>query len=234
MSILEVISGERVCKLNFSLPFPENSKIQWKTFSSGRILHLLFWPVFVIRYLLVENLNPAAVYHPVYCPVDDFIPFLEGFILPYILWYICIVGVHLWLFFRDDPVFVQYSRYLIVSMGISTAIYFLYPTCQNLRPETFPRDNLLTDGVRILYQLDTSTNVCPSEHVIGSIGFFLGIWYATGSGTKRRVVWATAAVLTAAATVFLKQHSVVDVIAAIPVCIAAWAVSFAGKGSRGK
>lgn len=188
--------------------------------------YLLFWPVFGLRYLLLEHFNPAAVYHPVHCVLDDKIPFLEGFIIPYGLWYICLIGVHLWLFARNDPAFRQYSRYLILSMSISTAIFLLYPTCQNLRPELFPRDNLLADAVQCLYRMDTNTNVCPSEHVIGSVGFFLAVCYSRGAATKRTIPAAVMAFLTAAATVFLKQHSVVDVIAAIPVCTVGWIAGF--------
>ena len=190
-------------------------------------LYLLFWPVFCFRYLLLEVYHPASVFHPVHCMLDDRIPFLEWFVIPYFFWHACILGMHLWLYWENDPAFRGYSRYLILSMAISTAVFLLYPTCQNLRPAVFPRDNLLTDLVSALYRMDTSTNVCPSEHVIGSAGFFLAVVY---SGRGRSVGWlaaaAPAAVLTASATVFLKQHSVVDVAAAVPVCLVGWYFSF--------
>ena len=133
-------------------------------------VYFLFWPVFVLRYLLVENWNPAAVYHPVRCATDDRIPFLELFLIPYVLWYVCLVGVHIWLYRRQDPGFRMYTRYLMITMSISTAVFFLYPTCQELRPGVFPRDNVLTDAVKLLYRMDTNTNVCPSLHVAYSIG----------------------------------------------------------------
>lgn len=190
-------------------------------------LYLLFWPVFGLRYLLIENCHPARQFHPVHCALDDRIPFLEAFIIPYVVWYLCIIGMHLWLFLRDDPAFRQYSRYLVVSMSISTLTFLLYPTCQNLRPETFPRDNVLTDAVGLLYRMDTCTNVCPSEHVIGSAGFFLAALYSREGRRPGRIALAAAtAFLTAIATVFLKQHSMVDVIAAIPVCAVGWFAAF--------
>lgn len=193
--------------------------------------YLLFWPVFGLRYLLMETYNPAAVYHPVHCPLDDSIPFLEGFLIPYFLWYFCMIGIHFWLYLRRDPAYRQYSRYLMVSMGISTAVFLLYPTCQELRPRMFPRDNILTDLVQILYRLDTNTNVCPSEHVIGSVGFFLAASYS--ADLRRALTWiGPLALLTAAATVFLKQHSVLDVLAAIPVCGIGWYAGFYRKPPR--
>ena len=190
--------------------------------------YLLFWPIFCLRYLLIETCHPAAYYHPVHCILDDRIPFMEGFLIPYFLWYFCIMGIHLWLYLRGDPAFRQYSRYLMVSMSISTAAFLLYPTCQNLRPQVFPRDNGLTELIQLLYRMDTSTNVCPSEHVIGSIGFFLAAAY---SADLRHFLPGIGllAFLTASATVFLKQHSLVDVLAAVPVCMAAWYIGFCRK-----
>lgn len=188
--------------------------------------YFLFWPVFVLRYLLVENWNPAALYHPVRCAADDRIPFLELFLIPYVLWYICLAGVHIWLYRRRDPSFRMYTWYLMITMSISTAVFLLYPTCQELRLEVFPRDNLLTDAVKLLYRMDTNTNVCPSEHVIGSAGFFLAVCYAEGVGCRQKRLAAVAAILTGSATVFLKQHSLVDVLAALPVCVIGWFAAF--------
>lgn len=189
--------------------------------------YLLFWPVFGLRYLLLENVHPARYYHPVHCWLDDQIPFLEVFMIPYAAWYLCIMGIHLWLLIRNDPAYISYSRYLIVSMSISTAVFLLYPTCQNLRPRQFPRDNALTKIVGLLYRMDTSTNVCPSEHVIGSVGFFLAARYSQrGKDIKWTVAAAVTACLTALATVFLKQHSVIDLIAALPVCVVGWLAAF--------
>lgn len=189
--------------------------------------YLLFWPAFGLRYLLVEYCVPVDFYHSVHCALDDRIPFLEIFIIPYLFWHISIIGMHLWLYFHDSTVYRQYTRYLMVSMGISTAAFILYPTCQNLRPEVFPRDNLLTDAVRFLYRVDTNTNVCPSEHVIGSVGFLLAACHSEKLRVpKKRGLFTVAAVLTAVATVFLKQHSLVDVAMALPVCAAGWFVGF--------
>ena len=87
-------------------------------------------------------------------------------------------------------------------------------------------DILLTDAVKLLYRMDTNTNVCPSEHVIGSAGFFLAVCYAEGVGCRQKRLAAVAAILTGSATVFLKQHSLVDVLTALPVCVIGWFAAF--------
>lgn len=195
-------------------------------------LYLIFWPVFVLRYLIIENLTLTSGFHEVYTPLDDLIPFCEWFVIPYVLWYVCIVGTHLFLLIHDRAAFRAYSEYLIVSVAISTLIFWFFPTCQNLRPEQFPRENGLTTLVRLVYTMDTNTNVCPSEHVIISVGFFLAA--ASCPKLERPVcltMFGAAACLTGIATVFIKQHSLVDVAVAIPVSIAAAYISF-GKKER--
>lgn len=189
-------------------------------------LYFLFWPVWLLRYLIVERFHPAEVYHPVWCPLDDKIPFQEVFLIPYVLWYFCIIGVHLWLFLRNDPAYRWYSRYLIFTMVISTVVFLLYPSCQNLRLTEFPRKNPLTAAVDLLYRMDTNTNVCPSEHVIGAFGFFMAVLHMGIEKPVWIVLAGVGAFLSAVSTVFLKQHSVVDVVVALLVCTVAMIFSF--------
>ena len=186
-----------------------------------QLRYFLLWPVIGLRYILLERFLIPAQYFEVSCPLDALIPFCEGFLFPYVIWYFFLIGVHVYTCFYDPAVFRWYTRFLIAAFSISTFIFLVFPTCQNLRPAEFPRDNLLTDGVRLLYAADTPTNVCPSEHVIGSIAAFL----AVRKSIKRPwavVLFGILAFFTGIATVFLKQHSAVDVLSAIPVCILAW------------
>ena len=72
------------------------------------------------------------------------------------------------------------------------------------------------------YQFDTNTNVCPSIHVMGALAVLCTAWHCKG---LQRPAWkaafAVTALLICLSTVFLKQHSVVDVIMALPSCILA-------------
>lgn len=204
------------------------SKINQKEYR--HIWYLLFWPIYGIRYILIERFFIPEQYYEVYCPLDDLIPFNEIFLIPYVIWYVLIIGMHLYTFFNDVESFKRYSRYMLVAFSISTLTFILFPTCQNLRPAGFPRDNLLTDIVQLLYQIDTSTNVCPSEHVIGSIAAFLAA-INTKSLKKPGIiaVLAVTAFFTSIATVFLKQHSMVDVFAALPVCAVALLICYGNE-----
>lgn len=189
--------------------------------------YLLFWPIYICRYLIIENLNPAAVYYPVWCPLDDRIPFCEGFLLPYCLWYVFIAGMHLYTALYDVDSYKRYSRFLIISMSISTVIFLVFPTCQDLRPAEFPRDNILTDIVGLLYSIDTNTNVFPSEHAIGALAVLAAAIHTKSLRSPGKLtVIAILAVLICLSTAFLKQHSMLDVAAAQPICAFAYWICY--------
>lgn len=79
-------------------------------------------------------------------------------------------------FFVDVPAFRRMMYFVIVTYTITVLIYLFFPTCQNLRPEAFVRNNLLTRFIELFYSFDTNTNVCPSLHVIGSVAAMFGLW----------------------------------------------------------
>ena len=194
---------------------------------------LLFWPIYILRYLILENANPAAVYHPIWCPLDDVIPFQEGFLIFYALWYFFIVGMHLYTLLYDVESFKRYSKFLFFSMTVSTVIFLVYPSCQNLRPAEFPRDNLLTRIVGLLYSIDTNTNVFPSEHAIGSLAVLAAAIHTKSLRSPGKLTVITAlAVLISLSTVFLKQHSILDVAAAIPICLLAYWICYRKRETK--
>ena len=191
---------------------------------------LSFWPLYICRYLLMENLNPASVYHPIHCALDDLIPFQEGFLIFYAMWYVFIAGMHLYTLLYDVDSFKRYSKFLFIATSISTVIFLVYPSCQNLRPAEFPRDNVLTRIVGLLYAIDTNTNVFPSEHAIGSLAVLAAAIHTKSLRSPGKLtVIALLAVLISLSTVFLKQHSLLDVLAALPICAFAYWTCYGRK-----
>ena len=188
---------------------------------------LLYWPVFMLFFLYVERLSSTAVYRPVHCALDDLIPFCEFFLIPYLFWFVYLIGMHVYALLYDIDAFRLLMRFVIVSYSLSMTIYLLFPTCQELRPTEFLRDNSFTRFLHYFYQFDTNTNVCPSLHVVGSVAVWLTsrkIQRFQTAGWK--FAFGMAAVLICISTVFLKQHSVLDVLAAVPICLIAYSVSF--------
>ena len=202
--------------------FRDLTKPQYRHF-----LFLLFWPVYYLRYFIVEAVNPtSAGCYVMHCALDDLIPLCEYFLIPYALWMVFMVGMHLFTLIYDVETGKKYSKFLIIAFSVSTLTFLIFPTCQNLRPESFERSNLFTWILGIMYQVDTNTNVCPSEHVIGALAVLAAAANCKFRTPGRTTVMAVTMLIVIASTVFLKQHSVLDIVAALPVCLVAYLVTF--------
>ena len=192
-----------------------------------RHLKLLWaWPVYFAMYFLTENLIPPERLHTVHCALDDIIPFNEVFVIPYVFWYLLVAFTLLWFALYNVDGFRKLMTFLIVTQVVAVAIYILWPSQQLLRPEVFPRQNLLSRIVGFLYAFDTNTGVCPSLHVAYSLGI-ASVWLKECSASAGwKVFVVVAVILICLSTAFIKQHSVVDFFAAIPVCMLAEYIAF--------
>lgn len=208
----------------------EYRQFRWSKLNDESFRHLkllLFWPIYGIFFYFVEKLYMPARYYPMHCALDDLIPFCELFLIPYLAWFLCIAGMLLYTLLYDIRAFRRFMHFIILTYSVTIVIYLIFPTCQQLRPAAFPRDNLLTQMVGNFYSFDTNTNVCPSIHVLGALGVMFAGWDARRLRKPLwRVVFAATAVLICLSTVFLKQHSVIDVLAAMPLALIAYAVCY--------
>ena len=175
------------------------------------------WIGYFILYFLTENLIPVERCTPIHSPLDDLIPFCEGFVVFYVSWYALIVVCLLIFMLYDVQSFRDLSGFIIITQVVAMIIYILWPSRQDLRPLVFERHNFFTWFLGIIYGFDTSTGVCPSLHVAYSIGIG-SVWLkkkdASPVWKAILVVWL---VLICASVVFVKQHSIVDVFAALPL-----------------
>lgn len=187
---------------------------------------LLFWVVYLSSFFFLER-GVETVYAPIYSFIDDLIPFCEFFIIPYVFWYLFLVFIHLYTLKYDVESFKKLMYFLVVSFGTATVIFAAFPNMQELRPTVFERDNVFTDAVKFLYTIDTNTNVCPSLHVVGSFAVLFTAWNAKGlNKTGYRLVFTFITLLITVSTVFLKQHSVVDIFAGVILSFAVYPIAF--------
>lgn len=187
---------------------------------------LLYWPVYGATFWLLER-GLSLNYHPVEAAFDAKIPFCEFFVFPYYFWFVFLVGIHLYTLLFDVPAFKKLMYFIIITYTITTVIYIFYPTKQELRPTEFQRDNFCVDIVKALYNFDTNTNVCPSLHVIGSFAVYFTTLYCKPLRTPLwQAILVILTVLISISTVFLKQHSVIDIIAALAVCAVAFPFAY--------
>lgn len=156
-------------------------------------------------------------YHVIHVALDDMIPFVEYFIVPYLLWFAYVAAVFIYLFFKNKREFYQYCIFLFTGMTLFLIISTVYPNGHLLRPADFPRHNLFTLAVQILYQADTATNIFPSIHVFNSIAAHRAVMNNRKLGSSRFFRYGSLVLMISIilSTMFLKQHSVLDVVAGI-------------------
>ncbi len=194
------------------------------------LLYAIFWPFFGMLFGTVERVWIRDDYQPMYCVLDDSIPFCEFFLIPYLFWFVYLVGIHIYGLLFDSDAFRRLMVFIMVSYTIAMAVYIIYPNCQELRPASFERDNFFTRIMAEFYEFDTNTNVCPSIHVIGSVATAACAWNSKFFSTRGwRIAFVVVAALISVSTVFLKQHSIIDIIAALPVCVLAYVVAYRDK-----
>lgn len=166
--------------------------------------------------------------HIIHSVIDDQIPFCEYFIIPYMLWFVYITCVICYFAFSQASSKEYYQ--LLISLGTGMTVFLIislvYPNGQTLRPE-LTGNGVFMRMVEALYRLDTPTNVLPSMHVFCSSASWLALYEhsktktenqknSTKSRSQKTVLKGTAMLTSAIilSTVFLKQHSVIDVAAA--------------------
>ena len=210
-------------------PVVDYREFRFSRLNEPRFSHLKLlggWIAYFTLYFITENLIPLERCHVVHCALDDLIPFNEYFALVYVSWYALVFGSLLFTLLYDVESFKRLQIFLICTQLTAMAVYILWPSCQNLRPEVFPRDNLLTRLMAFIYSFDTNTGVCPSLHVAYTVGICSVAWKSRSFPLWGKVALLVMTLLVSLAVCFVKQHSAVDVFAALPLCLFAELVTF--------
>lgn len=182
--------------------------------------HLWIIPAYGVFYMtsfvLLER--SSARPHVIHLALDDYIPFCEYFIIPYVLWYV-FLAVTLCYFAFVYPGRREYYQ-LLGALGTGMTAFliisFVYPNGHELRP-VLTGDSGFLLAVKILYQIDTPTNVLPSIHVFNTLACSFAVFRNAECRKHRGLLAGTGllAVLIILSTMFLKQHSVIDVVFAM-------------------
>lgn len=208
--------------------------VDYRTFRLSRINEPQFshlkllggWIVYFILYFLTENLIPIESCHVIHSWLDDVIPYCELFVIPYVFWYVLIVVSLLHFALYNIDSFRKLSIYIMITQAVAMVIYIAYPNRQDLRPEVFPRENMLTWIQGLIYSFDTNSNVFPSLHVAYSLGI-ASTWVKEKDSPRWWKIFVVVAVtLICLSVAFTKQHSILDAFGALPLGLLAEVIVF--------
>ena len=197
---------------------------------------LCYFFIYITWFFYLER--NVTRFHIIYSKLDDLIPFNEVFVIPYFLWFLYIAVTILYFLFTSKNEFLRLCANLFIGMTICLTIYTLWPNGHHLRVNlnALGRSNIFITILSKLYSMDTATNVFPSIHVFNSIAAFIAI-HKSSRLRKLPLVQGGAFLLTVLiimSTVFLKQHSVMDVFGAFALSIIMYSIVYIPSWSKDK
>lgn len=201
----------------------------------GHIWIMAYFAIYLPWFLYLEK-HVTTRYHVMHSVVDDWIPFNEYFIIPYFLWFAYIAAVILWFFFTNKEDYYRVCILLFTGMTLSLLICTLFPNGTDFRPYVDLEKNIFAKAVSLLYATDTCTNVFPSIHVYNSVAVHIGIIRSEQFKNNRivRLISGILMVSICMSTVFLKQHSIIDVAGALLLCGAVYPLVYAPGAQRSR
>ena len=216
-----IVSSKNKC---YNLPmfgrgeFMEMFKIFLQRFweKNKHFMLMLYFIIYLAWFMFLEQ-HITTHFHVIHMDIDDYIPFYEFFIVPYLLWFPYIAIVILYMGFRDKKEYFNMCAFLFTGMTLFLIISTVYPNGHYLRPLYFSHHNVFTTLCGYLYSADTATNLFPSIHVYNSIGIHLMVVNSNELKHKKtvQIVSFILCVSIILSTMFIKQHSVFDVSTAI-------------------
>lgn len=172
--------------------------------------------IYLIWFYILEN-RSVDKYYIIHVTMDDQIPFIEQFVIPYFCWFVYVFVFVIYFIISNKEDYEKVFTFLITGMILFLVISTIWPNAQELRPEIFPRNNIFTKMIADLYKTDTPTNIIPSIHVYNSLGIQFAVMNSKAL-RKNKAIQITSVILCILiilSTVFIKQHSLIDVIVAI-------------------
>lgn len=183
---------------------------KWKIV--GMLCFLLSIPAIMLIYPYLNT--PSRGVHTLVTSLDKAIPVVKWFVIPYVAWvgYITITLIY---FCFKDPA-LAFKTILVFDLGLLACflIYYFYQTVGPVRPEIIGHD-LLSQLLQYVYQIDQPYNCFPSIHVMSSYLMIRAV--RNHPRLNKWINWTIICFSTSIilATLLIKQHVIMDVVAAI-------------------
>ena len=189
---------------------------------------------YMIAFFYLEQREGAI--HEINFGIDAYIPFCEIFIIPYLMWFGYVAITVCFLCIKDKEESDRLVAFLMAGMTIFIVVSAVYPNGHHLRPAVFPRDNVFTRMIAVLYESDTPTNVLPSIHVYNSIAIMIAVWRSKCFQGHKLItgfmLGLGASII--CSTVLIKQHSMIDVLLAFILSGLMYSICYKRAGVREK
>lgn len=186
------------------------------------MLYLIFY--LVTFFTLDFTMKPKYIIH---CPLDDLIPFCEYFAVFYFSWFPAFLLGLVYYMIYDKYDFQQLWFIMFIGMTFCFLVYIVLPSGLELRVELEDR-NIFCRMMKLIWKADAAVNVCPSIHVSSSVAVALVTARSRlfEKHPLRRTLIILWMLLICVSTVFVKQHSVIDVLCGAGVSLVLYLLAY--------
>ncbi|OQR53345.1 phosphatase PAP2 family protein [Bacillus sp. CDB3] len=168
------------------------------------LLLVLVSPLYdVLNKTTVHTVNVTTV-------IDDWIPFVKVFIIPYLLWFPYLYGALIYYCLADrKQYYVTLSSVILGKLACFSIYYFWQTTVP--RPTVVGTD-VFSELVRYIYSIDQPVNCFPSIHVLTTFVIMLAALKRREQHAFEYYILTLFGILIILSTLFTKQHAFVDVV----------------------
>jgi membrane-associated phospholipid phosphatase len=172
---------------------------------------LISIPLLHTFYNLLNNSQRGAYF--LGTAIDEYIPFIDVFIIPYIIWYPFIFITMAIICWTDRKTYWKALITMQITMVVCYFIYFIFQT-HVPRPEVIG-NGFSSELVKLIYANDAPYNAFPSIHSLTSFLMLYAAFKASHLVKGLKIGIATMAIVIIISTLFVKQHVILDAISAV-------------------
>lgn len=175
----------------------------------GILSLIVCFAVNVLIYGGTQQLMKNAYHYSVICAIDNKIPFIKEWIVIYTICYVFWAINYVLITREGKENWYRFATADLISRFICGVFFILLPTTIS-RPQVMGND-IFSDLVRVVYQMDLPTNLFPSIHCLVSWFCFIGIRKSKKIPKWYKVFSCIFAIMVCLSTQFTKQHYLIDV-----------------------
>lgn len=175
------------------------------------LLWILLIPILNIFYMVLNHDGTRV--NNLMTDLDAQIPFVPAFIIPYLSWYPFIIIMLIVILVNNRKTYYRTLIALCLGLIVCYIIYYFYQTTVPRPPIT--EQGILYSLVRFTYLTDNPFNCFPSIHVLTTYLIWRGALDCNSLSKLMRLFTSFMFVAIVLSTLFVKQHYVLDIAAAI-------------------
>ena len=193
-----------------------------RTFFS-RYRHMLWLLLYIPQatlFFVTQRVEPVWTVHS---KLDDLVPFCKYFVVFYVIWYAYVFFSLVWLGFKDRTDFLRAVFFCLLGVYLSQIFMLICPTEIDFRGDAYVAEgsDFFSFLVRLIYSNDNPRNVFPSLHCFEAVAIHIVVNH---SETGKKIRWyypisLFTAVMICLSTVFIKQHSVLDLFSGVALAL---------------